>query len=161
MDRVTACEFNMNELRTEWPKPGEGDSKWVNVENKKNGKRATGTKGQSFAELIKHKPKGSVYVVGDSLVRGMGRRLEENCHIFTAVSKGGARVSEIEIDVGKMKDDENRHLVVMVGTNDLKKSRSEELIGKYEKLMERCRSVKNRKVTLVGIPKRFDVSSME
>lgn len=115
----------------------------------------------SFAEKFKNKAKDTVVVLGDSLVRGVGRKLQANSHMFTTICKGGAKIEDMEQEFSKLQDREDRHLVVMVGTNNIKEEGSEVVIEKYGKLIEQCKGVKSRKVTVVGIPTRYDVNGLQ
>lgn len=150
-DRLTAFELHVKE---EWPKPG---AEWTTVVNKPRKNESTNVKKMTFGE--RYKDKASVVLLGDSLVRGVGQRLQsQNSDMFTSVSKSGAKIEDMVEEVGKLKDNDKRHLVVMVGTNDIKREGSESVKKKYDKLISKCKSVKNRAVTLVGIPMRVDVN---
>ena len=138
---------------------------WVLVENKKKKERSVsdGPKKTEvgFGELCKSKAKDTVVVIGDSLVRGVGQKLEQQCpHMVTSVSRSGAKLEVIEADVARLKDREDRHLVVMVGTNNIQRDGSEVILKKFKNLIKLCKSVRNRAVTIVGIPKRYDVDNI-
>jgi lysophospholipase L1-like esterase len=72
-----------------------------------------------------------------------------------------AKIEQIEEEVARLKCKEDRHLVVMVGTNNIQKDGSEVVLKKFRSLIDRCKSVGNRKVTVVGIPMRFDLMGIQ
>ena len=55
----------------------------------------------------------------------------------------------------------DRHLVVLVGTNNVQNEGSEAIRLKYKSLLEASKKVKNRKVSMIGIPRRFDLSEYQ
>ena len=114
----------------------------------------------TFSERVKGK--GTVFVVGDSLVRGVGKKLETQCGtVFSSRSISGARIEDVAQEVRKLEAREARHLVVLVGTNNIQKDGSEVVLRKFHSLIEGCKAVRNRMVTVVGIPRRFDVTSLQ
>mgnify|MGYP003444051795 FL=1 len=162
-DGLCTLGMKVEDLREEFPQPG----KWEVVEGRKK-KALSGDAGvrkveveEGFGERYKTKAKDTVLVVGASLVRGVGQKLEEQSHMFSAVSKSGAKIEHIEEEVKKLSDKEDRHLVVMVGTNNIQREGSEVILKKFKSLIERCKAVKNRVVTVVGIPKRYDLSGFQ
>lgn len=114
--------------------------------------------GPSFAELFKDKPKDTVVLLGDSIGRGVGMKLEGNSHMFTSVSSGGARIEDVTKQVELLKDNEDRHLVLLVGTNNINEG-SEVILEKYKSLIDACGGVRNRKVSVVGVVRRYDVEN--
>ena len=160
-DGLQALGMKVEEFAEEFPKPAE----WKLVEYKKKKDGSVGTSGKvqvGFASKFKSKAKDTMLLVGASLVRGVGQRLEKQCpHMVTAVSRGGAKIQDIEEEVGKLVGREDRHLVVMVGTNDIQREGSEVVLKKFKSLIERCRGVRNRVVTVVGIPRRYDLSTYQ
>ena len=64
-------------------------------------------------------------------------------------------------EVRKLDARDDRHLVVMVGSNNFERDGSEIVLRKFGALIECCKSVKNREVTLIGIPRRFGVTSLQ
>jgi hypothetical protein len=116
----------------------------------------------TFVEKVKAKGVGTVFLVGDSLVRGVGKKLEAQCgSVFSSRSIGGARIEDVTEVISKLEAGEDRHLVVLVGTNNIQKDGSEEVLTKFHSLIEGCKVVRNRMVTVVGIPRRFDVTSLQ
>ena len=150
-DRIKAFEVKVTDLENDRPTPTGSAvgsmpvSRDVNV--------------MTYAEKVKAKGKGTVFVLGDSHVRGVGKKLEAQCGaMFSAKSTGGARIEDVTEEVRKLEACDKRHLVVMVGTNNIQKDGSEIVLRKFGTLVERCRFVKNREVTIVGIPRRFGVT---
>ena len=47
--------------------------------------------------------------------------------------------------------------LLWLGTNNLKPNGSEVIMKKFEQLVVACKQVRSRRVTLVGIPNRFDL----
>ena len=158
-DRVTAFEVHVAEVKQDWPKPEE----WKEIKAKRGqkGRAAASSEGKpmSFAEKYKNRKRDTVHVIGDSLVRGVGKKLEANSHMFTATSRPGYKIEDIEKEVSRLQNNKDRHLVVMVGTNNCQEDYSEEMLEKYEKLIKQCKSVESRAVTIVGIPRRCDLDS--
>ena len=116
----------------------------------------------TYAEKVKAKGKGTVFVLGDSLVRGVGKKLEAQCGaVFSAKSIGGARIEDVTEEVKMLEARDDRHLVVMVGTNNIQKDGSEVMLRKFRSLIEGCKAVRSRVVTVVGIPRRFGVTSLQ
>ena len=60
-----------------------------------------------------------------------------------------------------LKDNEDRHLIVLVGTNNIQSETSETIRLKYKSLLEASMKVKNRRVSVIGIPRRFDLSGYQ
>ena len=114
---------------------------------------------QSFAAKFRSKPKDTVVVLGDSLVRGAGRHLERDSHMYTAVCKPGARIEHVTREVSALPDRSDRHLVVLAGTNNLREG-TETVMRKFEDLVGACMEVRSRKLTIVGILLRYHVSSV-
>ena len=160
-DRVAAVGVKVMDLNDEWPSIDEGE--WVIKEGKRK-RKVSGSRpisqGVSFGEKFKGKAHGTVVVMGDSLVRGVGTRLENNHHMFKATSVSGAKLEDVERLISNLEDNEDRHLVLLVGTNNVKRDGSEMMVKKYRKLMETCKTKKNRRVTMVGIPNRVDVDGL-
>ena len=81
--------------------------------------------------------------------------------MYTSKSIGGARIDRISAEVGKLENSKERHVVVLVGTNDVNREGSIVLREKYRRLIEKCKEKRNRHVTLIGIPTRFDVNNTQ
>jgi hypothetical protein len=153
-DRVTAFETQTEEFKKEWPSIDE----WKEIKTSKRMEKAARQSVRlSFAEQFKDKKRDTVVLVGDSLVKGVGQKLEANSHMFSTVCKGGAKIEQISDEISKLENNKERHLVVMVGTNNVQRDYSEVVLDKYDKLLEQCKRKENKVVTMIGIPARSDL----
>jgi hypothetical protein len=187
-DRVMAFELQVKDLQ-EFPTPAEGEWQTKRSKHYKAAGRPSagvvtpvgvalsvgesggesgaagvsrGDSRISFAEKVEAKGKGKVYLLGDSLVRGVGKKLEAQCsNVFSAKSIGGARIEAVTEEVRKLEARDDRHLVVMVGANNIQQDGSELVLRKFQVLIDCCHKVKNRAVTVVGISRRFDLTSLQ
>jgi len=113
----------------------------------------------TFAELCKGKAESCV-VLGDSMVRGIVYKLKKDNDIFTGWSYGGAHIETITEElIGNRQYVEGRHVVLCVGTNNLKFDGTELIMDKYRVLLETLREKKCRGVSVLGIFYRRDVSN--
>lgn len=155
-DKTIALEMKVSEMSKEWPTPREA----MLLSTQKRSVNATGeTNKPSFAEKHKSRPKDTVLLIGDSLARGVGAKLEQQSNFVTAVAKGGAKIEDITVVISKLEKREDRHLVVLVGTNNIEEEGNISIVDKYSKLLDECGKVGNRKISLVGIPRRLDLNS--
>lgn len=76
--------------------------------------------GISFEQLTINKKKGTVLIIGDSLAREVGNHLQSQHSMFESHAFGGARIEDIAKKVEEDKEKDDSHVVVMVGTNNLK-----------------------------------------
>lgn len=156
-DKTTAIErrlSDISQLRNDWPNLKEASQ--VNKQ-KCGGNKKTVT----MAEKFKEKPKDTIVLIGDSLARGVGAKLEYQSHMVTTKSRGGTKIEDATEQIERLEDNDDRHLVVLVGTNNIQKETSETVKGKYKSLIEACKKVKNRRVSLIGIPQRFDLTGYQ
>ena len=178
---VATYEMLLKERKEEWPTPREStptqadsipgksigsestSDGFQDVRSRRSKRKSKGTPAVkiSFAEKHRLRSGETVVVVGDSLVRGVGKELERDSHMFTTHSIGGARIETITKELDKFKDNDERHLIVLVGTNNIQNEGSEVLLDKYCELIKKCKTIKNRELTLVGIPKRFDLNRIQ
>lgn len=114
-----------------------------------------------IADKFKEKAKDTIVLIGDSLARGVGSKLEQQCNIVTTMSRGGAKIENTTEQIASLQDNEDRHLVVLVGTNNIQNETSETIKQKYKSLLEASKKVKNRKVSVIGIPRRFDLTAYQ
>ena len=168
VDKTAAIEIRVAEIHENWPTPQEassGDGPWHAVRMKKDKIQRTMAankdKKPSFADKYAKKDKDTIVLVGDSLARGVGAKLEHQSHMVTTISKGGAKIEDISAEVSKLDDSDEMHLVVLVGTNNIKNEGSAVILQKYGKLLDDCSKVKNRKISIIGIPRRLDLSNYE
>lgn len=159
-DMTTAIEMRLSELTLsskDWPTVKEASL----IKETKNKNTDVQRKRVSYAEKFKHKAKDTIVLIGDSLARGVGEKLEFQSSMVTTMSKGGAKIENITEQVGSLQDNEERHLVVLAGTNNIKNETSEIIKTKYRSLLEACRKTKNRRISIIGIPQRFDLSGYQ
>src|ERR1051325_8568715 len=159
VDKVVAIELRVSELSNEWPTPSEG---WSQVKNKRSKERklSQSSSRTSFAEKYKDKPSDTIVLVGDSLARGVGARLEQQSNMVSTISVSGGHIEDITKELCKLGDKDDRHIVVLVGTNNIKGEGSEVVLSKYKCLIDESNKIKNRKVSIVGIPRRLDLSTV-
>lgn len=100
--------------------------------------------------------KGRILVAGDSLARGMGYKLKEQCGDMVDVrAYGGAKLGSIADHIVGMSRDENRQLVVVAGANSILEPAAD-LLGKFEEIVDAGKDNSNELV-IVGLIKRYDV----
>lgn len=160
-DKLLAIELSMKEVLEKMPKLDEG---WSLVSSKRKQRALSNSEWpplQSFSEKYKEKPKDTIVLVGDSLVRGVGEKLAYQSNMVSTICRPGARIETVTEEIMKLGDSEDRHLVIVVGTNNIQKEGSEEIIGKYKNMIKESKSRSNRKITLVGIPRRTDIYSFQ
>ena len=78
----------------------------------------------------------SVKIVGDSQVRGLSNHLPRNSLVYCYP---GATVDRIDHNIRQIKINSNDHIISHVGGNDVENCRSEELMSKYESLLNYLR----------------------
>jgi len=112
----------------------------------------------SFEELHKNKKEGTVLLIGDSLARGVGCNLKSQHNMFVSQAFGGARIEDITKKVEEIEDNE-RHIVVMVGTNNLKSDGTTLIMNKYKDLITQLQAKKFKRTSVVEILARNDLSN--
>jgi len=161
IDKALAIEIRLNEWDSQWPSLGEG---WATKTNKRNQRKlsqaaqSSHAAGVAFAEQFKDKPSDTIVLLGDSLTRGVGEKLELQSNMVSTICRPGAHIDDITAEVIKMPKKEDRHLVLMVGTNDVESEGSVAILLKYKALIGESLKLSNRKVTVVGILRRTDLS---
>ena len=162
VDKVIAIEAKVGKLSGDWPTPGEAAEAYIVATNKRNEarrlRRASNQK-SSHAEKYKDKSKETIVLLGDSLTRGVGAKLEYQSNMVSAICRPGAHIDDITEEVHKLGDNEDRHVELLVGTNDIQGEGSEVILSKYKNLIDESQKIKNRKVSVVGIPRRGDLDS--
>ena len=73
----------------------------------------------SFEQMHKNKKDETVLLIGDSLARGVGNHLKSQHCMFDSLAFDDAKIENITKKVKELKDNES-HIVLMVGTNNLK-----------------------------------------
>ena len=113
----------------------------------------------SFGDKFRNLPQDTVLVVGDSMARGIGCCLERDSGLFSKLVYGGAKIEDIEQRLEVVGDKPGSHVVIVVGTNNLKREGSETILKRYESLMDKMQKRRYRKVTFVEVMKRTDVGN--
>ena len=113
----------------------------------------------SFEHRFKDKKEGTVLLIGDSLARGVGIHLRSQHCMFESQAFGGARIEDITKKVEDVKDENEKHIVVMVGTNNLKSDGTTLIMDKYKDLIKQLKAKRFNKISLVGILPRNDLSN--
>ena len=102
----------------------------------------------SCEQACRNKYEGIVLLIDDSMTRGTGQMLHKDNVMFRTKTYGGARIEKItrilkQKQVEKINKDS--HLVVMVGTNDVKSGGTENIIRKHTELAKEMKSLSCRK----------------
>jgi lysophospholipase L1-like esterase len=126
------------------------------AETQATGELVEVAKGPTFAEhCVKHK-EGTVLLVGDSLVRGVGQHLKADNLMFNTLDFSGARIEHIREKLMVLGDRPESHIVVMVGSNNLRSDCVLVMMRKYGELIEELQRHRYRKVSIVGVLQRRD-----
>jgi lysophospholipase L1-like esterase len=154
-DKAVALGLRFEEFKAEYPTPLEEKELSEKVRSAVNNGRSS--KPRSCNEVLRS-TKDSVLVLGDSIARGVGEQLRsQSDKVFEQRGRGGATIDSVTEGIAELKDDSNRHLVVIAGTNNLERDSTADILIKYDKLLDKVMKVKHRKVTVVGIVKRYDL----
>jgi len=108
--------------------------------------------------MHKNKKEGTVLLIGDSLARGVGCNLKSQHNMFESQAFGGARIEDIAKKVEEIKDNE-RHIVVMVGTNNLQSDGTTMIMNKYKDLIAQLKGKRFKQTSMVEILARNDLSN--
>jgi hypothetical protein len=171
----SAMEEQMKSLLEEWPKIGE-EVEWTEKKAKKlirterrnkvtdesrtnEAKQESDRPIVSFADKWKDMKEGTVLLVGDSMVRGVGTHLKKDNKMFDTLDFGGARIEDIAEKFKTIGEGPESHVVVMVGTNNLKSEGTEEIMRKYKSLIADLKQHRYKSVSMIGILQRADTSS--
>jgi len=149
-DKMLALQLRLVESGKEWPTPAENRAEKQASEQAKHK--------VSFAEKCRSRRKGSVILLGDSLVRGVGQCLEKDNELFTPMPFGGAKIEDIGDELATMDEKQDSSVVLMVGTNNLKQDGTEDIMKKYEKMIDEAKKSKFSRISVVGILRRDDLS---
>lgn len=163
-DKTAAIELRLSDLCKDWPTPQEALQSTNDAKNRKTDlglNNKVKAKKQTFADKFRNKSKDTIVLIGDSLARGVGLKLEQQNHMISTRSTSGAHIETITEEIKTMEDNDDRHLVVLAGTNNIQQEGSEVVIAKFKCLLEASKKIKNRKVTVIGIPRRDDLSSYQ
>src|SRR2546426_1525172 len=159
VDKLYTIELKVND----WPTPAAED--YTLVTNKRNERKlrlsSLPVVKQSHAEKYKDKPKDTIVLLGDSLTRGVGVKLEYQSNMASTICRPGAHIDDITVEVSKLGDNADRHVVLLVGTNDIKREDSVNILKKYRNMLGETQKIKNRKVSVVGIPRRANLDNFD
>jgi hypothetical protein len=112
---------------------------------------------QKPEKAVSDQRKNRVVLVGDSLVRHVGRNLQKQCAGFDTVCKPGARIEQMFLEIEKKEEKEDT-VIVQVGTNNLRMDETEEMMSKYKDMMQRLNEDRKGQVVVMGILPRQDLS---
>src|SRR6218665_3550411 len=132
-----------------------GNSKTKNMEDSEKGVQEK--KEQKQGKAATNKRKDRVLLVGDSLVRHVGRNLEQQCVGLKTVCKPGGRIEQMVPEIEKRGDKEEA-VIVQVGTNNLRMDEMEEIMKKYDEMIQRLKEERLGEVVVMGILPRQDLS---
>src|SRR6218665_1118402 len=135
----------------------DGNSKTKSKNTEDSEKGVQEEKEQKQGKAATNKRKDRVLLVGDSLVRHVGRNLEQQCLGLKTVCKPGGRIEQIVSEVEKRGDKEEA-VIVHVGTNNLRMDETEEIMKKYEEMIQRLKKERLGEVVVMGILPRQDLS---
>jgi lysophospholipase L1-like esterase len=101
--------------------------------------------------------KRKIVVIGDSLARGVGHKLREQCGDMVKVEAfGGAKLGKIADSVSGMSKDDNRQLIVVAGANSSNEEPADDLLNTFERTIEASKK-SSKEVVIVGLVKRYDL----
>ena len=131
-------------------------SKEIRATEQRNKSTAVGTKVSMAQEL--ERCEREVVVVGDSLARGVGYKLREQCGDMVSVkAESGAKLGVVSKFVESMDKDDNRQLVVVAGANSVEKESAEALLDNFGKIIDAGKN-SSSEVVMVGLVKRYDLN---
>src|SRR6218665_2883367 len=85
------------------------------------------------------------------------KNLEQQCVGLNTVCKPGGRIEQMVPEVEKRGDKEEA-VIVQVGTNNLRMDETEEMMKKYEEMIQRLKEERLGEVVVMGILPRQDLS---
>ena len=100
--------------------------------------------------------KTRVLLVGDSLVRHVGRNLEQQCVGLSTVCKPGGKIEQMVPEIEKRCKEDT--VIVQVDTNNLRMDETEEMMKKYDEMIQRLKAERLGEVVVMGILPRQDLS---
>jgi GDSL-like Lipase/Acylhydrolase family len=156
--RISALEGTSGQKKDgNMTEQGEGKKDLEEAGQGKMGKSLQQQKEQKTEKVGSIQRKDKVLFVGDSLVRYVGRNLQRQCAGFETVCKPGARIEQMlpEIQKRETKDDT---VIVQAGTNNLRMDEIEEVMSKYEGLIQGLKGERKGEVVIMGILPRQDLS---
>jgi hypothetical protein len=164
-EKNDSIELQLKSFSQEWPTL-ETANQWITVKGKqakKNERPVPVTREQkkgskiTFADKCKDLREGTILLIGDSMVRGIGNHLKADNEMFGKLDFGGARIEDIKEKLPLIGDKPDSHVIVMAGTNNLRTDGTEIIMKKYRQLLEELVKLRLRKVSLIGILPRKDI----
>lgn len=147
--KLEILSIKFEDFNREWPTLGsrnKENSTTINSQNSHGDK-----KGQPVQSVLERK----IVVTGDSLARGVGHKLRDQCGRMVDVKAvGGAKLSEVADKIVGMGKDENRQLVVIAGSNSMDEPTAD-LLGNFDKIIDAGKGSSDD-VVIVGLVKRYD-----
>lgn len=106
--------------------------------------------------------KDEILVLGDSLSRGAGHKLKEQCggNIVKVLSTGGARLKDIGKKIQHLEPNKSRHLVIIGGANNMQDDTTPAILEDYGRIVNEAIDKGNKRITVLGLMKRYDLPSM-
>jgi len=92
---------------------------------------------QKQEKAVTSQRKSRVLLVGDSLLRHVGRNLEQQCAWLSTVCKPGGRIEQMVPEIEKRGKEDT--VIVQVGINNLRMDETEEMMKKYEEMIQRLK----------------------
>ena len=163
-DQVVAASVKLSEINLAFigssVEVGKLDDKVVGVREAEN--QVTCRAGapvkrkQPCKELISN-TKGKIVVMGDSLARGAGHKLKQQCGDVVRVdAMGGAKLWQVKDKVCDMREDKNKTVVLVAGANNMAQDSETEIVEDFLKLLGESKKVTD-KIVVVGLIKRYDL----
>ena len=92
-----------------------------------------------------------IVVIGDSIARGVGARLQEQHGVVRVFAKGGGTLTDAQRKVDEIRLNGEEAVIIMTGGNDIDRGDgTEEVVRGYERLVTSLRSKGVERITLVG-----------
>src|SRR6218665_1122275 len=91
-----------------------------------------------------------------TLVRHIRRNLEQQCAGLSSVCKPGGRIEQMVPEIEKRGKEDT--VMVQVGTNNLRMDETEEMMRKYEEMIQMLKEERLGEVGVMGILPRMDLS---
>lgn len=181
-DKLLAIELALNELKSQWPTPQEA----IHANTTKSNRICTNLSGIidranrhmrcnaqviNESEQVRVSAKSKVMiaketnqyieVIGDdALISEVGKGLEvQSGGVIFGRNDAGGKIESVTSMIRELDDDVNRHLVVVAGSKNLKCDDSTGMLNKLKVMLDEIKKAKNRKVSVLGLIRRFDCSN--
>ena len=164
---VEGVKIRFEDFDKEWPALGDENGEGFTVVEGRRSKRgrARGTPLSvapaapeprlSMAHRLRESS-GRVLIAGDSLARGVGHKLREQCGDMVEVRAfGGAKLGSVRDSVVGMRRDETRQLVVVAGANSIAEPAAD-LMSNFGEIIDAGKE-NSKELVMIGLIKRYDV----